>query len=220
MDNQVIKINESERCFACGAIVTIDVIYCSECLDKVSKKRLGKEKNDAVIKDNYRYSLTRVIDRKNNKRAVFWMLNPSTADENVDDLTLKRCIHFAEREKCGILEVVNLFAYRETNHKKLNELSKEKAIGKENLKYITLAIEAADIVIVAWGENGIKKKRVKDREVIRLLDHYAPKIYCLGKTKDGHPRHPSRLRNDQIIINFRDNTPISDQLNRNCPWTK
>lgn len=215
MENQEIMINESEKCFACGVIVTVDEIYCSECMDKVTNKRLGKEKNGAVIKDNYRYSLTRVIDRKNNKRAVFWMLNPSTADANTDDLTIKRCIHFAKREKCGILEVVNLFAYRETNPDNLRNLGKMEAIGEENLKYITLALDAAAIVIVAWGENGKIQRRAKDPEITRLLDEYAHKIYCLGKTKDGHPRHPSRLRNDQIIINFRDNTPISDHLNRN-----
>ena len=62
----------------------------------------------------YRYSLTRVWDDVL-PMCIFVMLNPSTADADIDDPTIRRCINFAKREGCGSLMVVNLFAYRATS---------------------------------------------------------------------------------------------------------
>ncbi|SCN40023.1 Uncharacterized protein BC067498_05212 [Bacillus cereus] len=52
---------------------------------------------DAIIEGNHRYSLTRGWDITNENRTLFIMLNPSTADEQHDDMTTKRCINFAKR---------------------------------------------------------------------------------------------------------------------------
>jgi hypothetical protein len=46
---------------------------------------------------------------------AFVLLNPSTADEVVDDPTVRRCIRFSERDGYGGLEVVNLYAYVATD---------------------------------------------------------------------------------------------------------
>lgn len=61
----------------------------------------------------YRYRLTRRF--ADGPCATFVMLNPSTADETIDDPTIRRCRNFAIREGCGGLVVVNLFAYRATD---------------------------------------------------------------------------------------------------------
>jgi hypothetical protein len=45
----------------------------------------------------------------------FVLLNPSTADEVVDDPTIRRCIAFARSLGYGGLEVVNLYAYVATD---------------------------------------------------------------------------------------------------------
>lgn len=45
---------------------------------------------------------------------MFVLLNPSTADAEVDDPTLKRCIGFARAVGMDALTVVNLCAFRAT----------------------------------------------------------------------------------------------------------
>ena len=61
---------------------------------------------------NYRYSLRRLWDEK--RPGVLWvMLNPSTADANADDPTVRRCMGYARSWGCGSIEVVNLCAWRE-----------------------------------------------------------------------------------------------------------
>ena len=42
--------------------------------------------------------------------ACFVLLNPSAADETREDPTVRRCIGFTERDGCGGLDVVNLYA--------------------------------------------------------------------------------------------------------------
>ena len=46
---------------------------------------------------------------------AFVMLNPSTADGEIDDPTIRRCIGFARDLGYGRLHVVNLFTYRATD---------------------------------------------------------------------------------------------------------
>jgi hypothetical protein len=46
---------------------------------------------------------------------LFVMLNPSTADGEQDDATIRRCLRFAMAHDFGELEVVNLYAYRCTD---------------------------------------------------------------------------------------------------------
>lgn len=61
----------------------------------------------------YRYRLSRIW--ADGPRATFVMLNPSTADENKDDPTLRRCMGFARQWGLGGLSIVNLYALRATN---------------------------------------------------------------------------------------------------------
>lgn len=61
----------------------------------------------------YRYHLWRVWDHTR-PRMVIIGLNPSTADESLDDHTIRKCTTFAKRESCGALDMVNLFAFRAT----------------------------------------------------------------------------------------------------------
>ncbi|WP_368188730.1 DUF1643 domain-containing protein [Aeromonas sp. R7-3] len=62
----------------------------------------------------YRYALSRVW-ATDKPYALFIGLNPSTADETLDDPTIRRCIDFAKRRGYGGLVMANLFAYRATD---------------------------------------------------------------------------------------------------------
>ena len=61
----------------------------------------------------YRYSLYRIWDKKK-KFVLFIGLNPSTADEGMDDPTIRRCSGYAQNWGYGGFMMVNLFAYRTT----------------------------------------------------------------------------------------------------------
>src|SRR5689334_16488446 len=60
----------------------------------------------------YRYSLHRWWGA--GERLYFVMLNPSTADAEVDDPTIRRCMGFARTLGFDGIGVVNLYAFRAT----------------------------------------------------------------------------------------------------------
>ncbi len=74
---------------------------------------------EAVISDcgRYRYRLTRRWG--DGPLLSFIMLNPSTADAEVDDPTIRRCMGFARRDGYGGIVVGNLYAFRTTKPKAL-----------------------------------------------------------------------------------------------------
>ena len=77
----------------------------------------------------YRYSLKRRWQR-HGKKVAFIMLNPSEANADQDDPTLRACTQFAQGWHYAALEVVNLFAYRTPHPQQLK--TAKFPIGKEN----------------------------------------------------------------------------------------
>jgi len=129
----------------------------------------------------YRYSLSRIWD-ESKPYVLFIGLNPSTADENKDDPTIKRCVDYAKRWGYGGLKMANLFAYRATQP---SDLKKAKnPIGVDNDSYIKQLSNNAGITIVAWSDDGIYLDR--DKEVIKFIDN----PMCLNINKSGQPSHP------------------------------
>ncbi|MEA1011135.1 DUF1643 domain-containing protein [Bacillus cereus] len=145
----------------------------------------------------YRYSLERIWD-PHKERVLFIMLNPSSANQDSEDATSKRCFNFAKGLGFGSLEIVNLFAYIATNREELLQVSKEDAIGPENENHVIRALNRADMVIAAWGENCKYHNRHKD--IHELFQGYH--LHCLGKTRDGFPRHPLYLSKDSQPMDY------------------
>lgn len=117
---------------------------------------------------------------------VFVMLNPSTADAQVDDPTIRRCKGFAARWGFSDLGVVNLWSLRATNPAELErwDWRADYAARARNQLIIDLACERAGLVIGAWGAT------VERVDVPWPLLQAPDGFYCLGTTKSGQPRHP------------------------------
>lgn len=148
---------------------------------------------DALISDcgRYRYWLTRTWGTL--RPACFIMLNPSTADASVDDPTIRRCIGFAKAWGCSGITVVNLFAFRATDPKKMKAVNFD-AIGPENDRHIKICVASAGITVCAWGAHGGFLGR--DQEVKKIARSAGSLItQCLGRTKDGYPKHPLYVPN-------------------------
>ncbi len=142
---------------------------------------------------SYRYSLSRVWD-KSKPFVLFIGLNPSTADENENDPTINRCIDYAKRWGYGGLKMANLFAFRATLPKDL-KLAKN-PIGNENNKYIKQLSNDAELVVVAWGNDGNYLNRY--HEVLNLLK--SP--MCLKINKSGQPAHPLYQAKNITLIEY------------------
>ena len=135
----------------------------------------------------YRYTLSRVW-HSNKAHVLFIGLNPSTADETINDRTITRCINFAKYWGYGGMCMVNLFAYVATAPEGM--LRRSNPVGIHNDKYIKEAARTAGLIIAMWGTKGTHLLR--DNRVLDLLLEYD--IYCFGETKQGMPKHPLYLK--------------------------
>ena len=148
----------------------------------------------------WRYSLTRDVASLTGKGTVTFVgLNPSTADENEDDPTIRRCIGFARRWGYARLKMVNLYAYRATDPKLLASVLDP--IGPDNDYVLSVVFEGSDLIVAAWGARA-KFERVAD--VMGWPIH--PRL-CLGLTKSGAPRHPLYLRANTSLVPFSQEPP-------------
>lgn len=147
----------------------------------------------AVLSDceKYRYSLSRVWD-DNKPRVLFIMLNPSTADAEKDDPTIRRCIGFAKDWGYGGIYVVNLFALRATNPKDL--LKAPFVVGVENEKWFRRMSALAHLVVCAWGNGAIVDKLQKRLDhTWKPLSWISKPLHYIELSNDGTPKHPLYL---------------------------
>ncbi len=140
----------------------------------------------------YRYVLRRIVGMGEGI-CLFVMLNPSTANEFINDPSIRRCVGFARLWGYGVLEVVNLFAYCTFSPKILREVADP--VGAENDAWILDRASKADLTVVAWGNNGGYLDRGREVEV--LLSTY--ELYCFGLTNIKEPRHPLYIRRSQPL---------------------
>lgn len=135
----------------------------------------------------YRYWLERSWG--DSTRLGFLMLNPSTADEVKNDPTVERCQRRAIALGYGGFVVVNIFALRSTDPKGLYKHASpisEPGDLKRNDRAIMQAVKICGKLVAGWGVHGEYESRYRD--VCRMLRGFD--LWCLGKTKDGHPKHP------------------------------
>lgn len=120
---------------------------------------------------------------------TFVMLNPSIADESLDDQTIRRCIGYAKRANLDAIAVVNLFAYRTPYPADLIDAMQAGCdiVGPENAHHVRTTLERSSVVVCGWGSSIARMPRSPIHDLLRNYP-----LHCVGRTADGYPRHPSR----------------------------
>lgn len=119
------------------------------------------------------------------------MLNPSKAGEKDDDPTIRKGIGFGRRWGFSRMVAGNLIATVSTDP---SELPAWSGIDMGNRAVLQQWMGEVDMVVAAWGG---QPKKLADRIgldiLVKLTLQIAPvQFYCIGRTKDGAPLHPSR----------------------------
>lgn len=143
----------------------------------------------------WRYTLLRQWDPELLVLPVV-MVNPSTADHEVNDPTILTLIARAKFWGYGGILVVNLLALRSSTQDAL--LKHPDPTGPENPDYVSQVMEYAknneQWVLVAWGNGGdIVLPGSHWSEAQIFLDRFEQdgiEFRCLGKTSSGAPKHP------------------------------
>jgi len=116
------------------------------------------------------------------------MQNPSIANSDIADKSaqfLEKLIFkkdYNEFKEAKKIIIVNQFAYVQTN----DFDGSERYIGEENDNHIRQAVNAADIVLIAWGvSNGYEERK---QDINSIINEFSNKVLLQTKA------HPSRGR--------------------------
>lgn len=152
----------------------------------------------------YRYKLWR--EWCSDLEPMVWCCqNPSTADENDDDPSVRKMMGFARANGCGGIVLYNIFAYRATDERELFKVADP--IGPESLshfdgllKYLRETPKAK--LVVGWGNQLVTKRHSLMRMAYRNigLKLAGAGALCLGTTKSGDPKHPLFVPYSQPLI--------------------
>lgn len=160
----------------------------------------------------YRYTLWRCWDDAL-PCLVTCACNPSTANAQDNDPTVRKLIGFAKRLGFGSILIVNLFAFRTTYPQALlaaHELGGD-VFGPDNEEVIgTTMLRAKQrgwTFLVAWGRPKTKRLAELFEPRVRAIQLAALgldlELKCLGTAKDGNPRHPLMLAYDTPLQPWR-----------------
>jgi hypothetical protein len=137
------------------------------------------------------------------------MCNPSTADAERDDPTIRRCVRFARRWGYGGIVVRNLYALRTPHPRELRR--HPDPIGVDNDTHLMAAC-GDPITVCAWGSAGPGVTE-RGEAVLDTLAAFGADLRYLALTRAGAPRHPLYLPGHLTPIPFGSSTP-----SEGSPW--
>lgn len=150
----------------------------------------------------YRYALGRRFgDLYRHGTALVCGLNPSKAGAYDPDQTIRKEVGFAKLWGCDSLIKINLFDLIETYSKNLAPTELVGPGRAEAFELVRKRLSQASrvVTVVAWGSHSL----VTDEAIAAVADMLPKPWRCLGTTRDGSPRHPSRLAYQTPLVDWR-----------------
>ena len=141
----------------------------------------------------YRFALWRIWDISK-PLVMFIGLNPSTANEEVNDNTIKRVRNLSMQFGYGGFYMMNCFPYISTDPNALYDFGNI----KENDHWLTRVGSYCHDIVFAWGSFKVIKDKGRDEELKKMF----PRAKALKLSKDGSPWHPLYVPKNVQLINF------------------
>lgn len=159
--------------------------------------------DSSVLSDcfRYRYALSRG-SQLHGLTYLFIGINPSTADERVDDATIRKMRGFVARWAGRGFWVGNAFAYRTPDVIHLADV--DDPVGPHNALHLKRLVAGADVVVPCWGARQKLPRKlwpVLDGVQLNLAATRKP-LKCLGFTSSGDPKHPLFVSYDTPLIDL------------------
>lgn len=189
-------------------------VYAQVNYDKNTYKQTIISDNTQIQNNLWtRYLLRVSTQNANDIKYTFLLMNPSAAVHDKSDRTVNKVIKGAFNDGAGIVDVVNIFPFYETDSKKLGKVldkisgTKLDTIQKENLEKIKLSIESSiesgGKVICGWGNRPTKLNKSNmmiynsNLDCIKnILSEYSEELYCYDTNITSMPSHPLYKFND------------------------
>jgi hypothetical protein len=172
------------------------------CSDESRALELAWKQNAAVFSEDgphgvHRFMLSRPIAPMLGSRPLVSIgLNPSIADANRNDPTIRKEIGFAQRWDLHYYVKGNASSIVATDPKAMKRARK---LGSDNLpnndRWLAAMIELVrvheGVFLAAWGQHIDRKRQMA---IAAMLTAAGVTAKCLGTNDDGSPKHPLYLK--------------------------
>lgn len=156
----------------------------------------------------YRYELRRRIPCALRwvQPALFILFNPSTANAEKDDQTVRKGMGFCKEWFCTDMIFWNLYAFRSRNPKALKTAADP--IGPENDTHLRRIMkEHMDgRIILAWGNMVGPQMQQRVAQVASVLREFNKQVEAIKLNDNGSPTHP-------VMIGYK-NEPVPVDLDK------
>lgn len=130
-------------------------------------------------------------------RFLLWCgLNPSVANEEINDPTITREVNFTKVAGYTAMAKVNLAGFCATDPPDM--LRAADPWGADNAMWLHRLAHHPDCggVVAAWGPGANRLPRAGyELQTLALRAPHERPLLCLGTSKDGSPRHPLMVKN-------------------------
>lgn len=121
---------------------------------------------------------------------AYFGINPSTADADIDDATVRKWRGFTERNGGDHFIVGNVFSYRATNVKLIGKVPFPQ--GPQHFHHLKQIIHEADVLVPCWGGRDKVPKHLRQQldRLLTWLHRTGKPVLHFGTTDGGDPKHP------------------------------
>ena len=152
----------------------------------------------------YRYRLERELSMPfaGSKTFAYFGINPSTADAEIDDATVRKWKGFTRLNSGHRFIVGNIFAFRSTDPKALSR--QDDPVGPEWLPHMTAIIADADVLVPCWGSLSKMPRDLRGApaQILATLLRSGKPVLHFGVTSCGQPKHPLMLGYDTPLTEW------------------
>lgn len=185
---------------------SVKILTFNEALGSNDESAVYDRKKWLYIPDfysEYRY----ILGTRGNKPLITIGINPSTAEPDNLDNTLKSVERIAHVNGFDSFIMFNVYAQRATDPDMMDrELNED--LHRENMLAFRWVLEHSGekpTVWAAWGTIVEKRKYLKKclEDMVSIGSEYCSQWVMAGKpSKKGHPHHPLYLKKDALIEPF------------------
>ena len=144
--------------------------------------------NGAIFSEDrkYRFVLWRIWNDELPK-VMFIGLNPSTANEDKNDPTIRRIISLSRNLGFGGVYMLNLFTFVTPHPEELKKCENPLKLADY---YLSEYGNKSNLIVAAWGT--FPEVQDRSKHIMAMF----PNLHCLALNQNGSPRHPLYVPNN------------------------
>ena len=189
-----------------GTTAELELVTFRQALEAANTPSADYDIQKWIYAPNFYSEYRYILGTKGKKPLICIGINPSTAEPDHLDNTLKSVERIALGNGFDSFIMFNVYAQRATNPDAMEKQCNLR-LHRENLeafRYV-LSLSERPAVWAAWGAIIEKRSYLSEcvHDMLMAGKEFGAQWYCAGAiTKKGHPHHPLYLRKDERIKPF------------------